>query len=203
MPLLIDGYNLLFAAGWISHSGGSKELARARGRLLHHLVQHLSPETRRQTVIVFDAKDAPLAAPSEYHHQELRVLFARDQAEADDLIEQLLRRDSTPRQLTVVSSDMRLRVAARRRGAQSVKSEDWLDQIERSSSESSDVAARAPNRDFGKPDGLSEGETAAWLNEFEFHPRVEPSEPSTTPHNDDWGPFPPGYGDDLLDDPPG
>jgi predicted RNA-binding protein with PIN domain len=172
MNLLIDGYNLMYSAGLLPRGIGPGTLERARRALINLLLRHLPAEQVARTVLVFDAKDAPPDVPSEQQVGGLRVLFARDHAEADDLIEQLIRQESAPRRLLVVTSDQRLRTAARRRRARAVKSEDWLDQLER------DAAARrptgpaqpAPPPPPRKEQTLSDEETAAWLQEFGLEP---------------------------------
>jgi hypothetical protein len=171
MNLLIDGYNLMYRAGLLPRRIGPGTLERARHALINLLLRHLPAEQIARTVLVFDAKDAPPDVPSEQQVGGLRVLFARDHDEADDLIEQLIRQESVPRRLLVVTSDQRLRTAARRRRAQAVKSEDWLDQLER------DAATRRPTGPAEptppppqKEQPLSDEETAAWLQEFGLEP---------------------------------
>ena len=70
-------------------------------------------------------------------HQAIRVRFAVGFDEADDLIEQIIARHSVPKQLTVVSSDNRIKTAATRGGggggrgggARSSDSDAWLDRL--------------------------------------------------------------------------
>jgi predicted RNA-binding protein with PIN domain len=204
MRLLIDGYNLLFAAGFGPRAGGSKALEQARHRLLQFLVAHLPPETRCETLLVFDANVVPHGAQPAQTHAGLRVLFAHARGEeADDLIERLLRQAPAPKRLTVVSSDLRLRVAAQRRGARSVKSEDWIDEIEQIQRTRSPTAdeKQEPSVEGDKGDDVTAPEAAAWLNEFQLETRTEPpstpAEPSAGEDSGAWGPFPRGYGDDL------
>jgi len=128
--LLIDGYNLLHAAGLALPRYGPGDLHRRRARLLQKLGELLDLEVQARTTVVFDARrDPPESAPPQTERL-IRVVFAPAPLEADDLIEQLLARHSAPRQLLVVSSDRRLRRAAQRRGAASLTSEAFLDQIE-------------------------------------------------------------------------
>jgi predicted RNA-binding protein with PIN domain len=209
MNLLIDGYNVLFAAGLVPRGIGPGILQRARRALVNYLLRHLPEEQIRRTTIVFDAKEAPPAARSQESYRGLRVIFARDHVEADDLIEHLIRRESAPRQLLVVTSDLRLRVAARRRRAQAMKSEDWLDQIEDDATRhslSSDAGHTQP-ADLRLPTNLTEQEVAAWLDEFELDGKIGPAPPQdnrnhggASANERDWGPFPPHYGEDLLSD---
>src|SRR5687767_8384598 len=105
--VLVDGYNLLHAAGL-----AGSNLRAARRRLLDWLADTARGEP---LLVVFDAQDAP-AASAETNHRGVRVRFAFRQT-ADDLIEALLAADPRPGELTVVSNDTRLHEAARRRGS--------------------------------------------------------------------------------------
>src|SRR5262249_44389632 len=61
----------------------------------------------------------------------LHVRFAVGLDEADDLIELLIRRASSPRQLTVVSDDHRIQQAARRRHCTALGCAAYLDWLDR------------------------------------------------------------------------
>ena len=50
--------------------------------------------------------------------------------DADSLIEELIQKNSTPKNLTVVSSDHRLHRAALRRKATPIDSDVWFDELE-------------------------------------------------------------------------
>jgi len=131
MSLLIDGYNLLHASGILPSSVGPGTLERARRALLNYLVSKLSPEEIAGTTVVFDAQSAPPGLPKSLDHRGLLVLFADKDQEADDLIEELIRSDSAPRRLTVVSSDHRIQRAAHRRRAQAIDSDQWCREFAR------------------------------------------------------------------------
>ena len=68
--------------------------------------------------MVFDAQTPRRACRARCIHRGLTVRFAVRYEEADRLIEELIRADSAPRRLVVVSSDHRLQRAARRRTGQ-------------------------------------------------------------------------------------
>ncbi len=125
MKLLIDGYNLLQAAGQFGSAAGVGTLESARLALLDFLVAALTPADARRTVVIFDAAAAPPGRPATIDHEGITVRFSRRQGTADDLIEDLLETVADPRHLTVVSSDHRIQRAARRRRATSVDSEIW------------------------------------------------------------------------------
>src|SRR5690242_13106530 len=115
MPVLIDGYNLLYALGWVrGRRGGPAALEKARRHLLGLLSGAYGAEAATVTV-VFDAAKAPAGVADSEIYQGVHVRYAVRHEQADDLIEEVIRQDSAPRQLTVVSDDHRLQRAARRR----------------------------------------------------------------------------------------
>ncbi|MFO1022444.1 MAG: NYN domain-containing protein [Planctomycetales bacterium] len=60
--IIIDGYNLLHAAGFAKRRYGPGGLHKSRQQLLRFLLRSLSPAERDQTIVVFDARDRPLEA---------------------------------------------------------------------------------------------------------------------------------------------
>ncbi len=129
MSLIIDGYNLMHAAGLLGRRHGPGVLEKARLALLNVLAESLEPADVPRTTVVFDAKHSPHGAESTLVHHGLTVRFAAEHEEADELIEELIRTDSALRRLTVVSSDHRVQTAARRRRATAIASEEWFDSL--------------------------------------------------------------------------
>jgi uncharacterized protein len=157
MRYLIDGYNLLHATGHLSGKMGPAGMDRARHSLLDHLVTCLGQEAATVTV-VFDARRAPASLAAEEKYHGIRILNALHE-EADDVIEELIRAHPTPRKLTVVSEDRRLRAAAARRHCQIQAGVDFFEAIA-----APRPVATAPPPD--KPETLSEGEVAEFLRVF-------------------------------------
>jgi predicted RNA-binding protein with PIN domain len=126
--LLIDGYNIAqpIAPG---RNPDPRWLEQNRNVLLRDLATHLSEPIRRKTCVVFDAANPPPDRPQQYMHHEIDVRFAVGYLSADELIEEMIRAHHTPRRLMVVSSDHRVQMAARRRGARHVDSEPWIDDL--------------------------------------------------------------------------
>jgi uncharacterized protein len=129
MPLLIDGYNLLNVVGILGRGVGPGSLERARLALLNFLAESLDAKELAKTIVVFDSREAPWGLPRTVQHRGLTVQFASKYPDADCLIEELIQKESAPRQLTVVSSDHRLQRAARRRRARAVDSDIWYAEI--------------------------------------------------------------------------
>ena len=81
MRLLIDGYNLLHATDLFGHGALAGTLRGSREALLDSLRTRLPEKLRRDTVIVFDAADAPPGLPARYELEGIKVWFARGYAE--------------------------------------------------------------------------------------------------------------------------
>lgn len=127
--LLIDGYNVIGPVAAPGRGASLDWLAIERQRLLQRLVEHLDEPVRMRTCVVFDAKDAPKQFQSRYQHRGIDVWFAVDYPEADDLLEEIIAQHPAPKTLSVVSSDRRIAVAARRRRAGCFGSAEWLDHL--------------------------------------------------------------------------
>ena len=182
MSLIIDGYNLLHATGLGGSGGGSGGLERSRLALLNFLAESIDAAQLRGTTVVFDASHAPPGLPRTLAHRGITVRFAASYDSADELIEELIRANTSPRRLTVVSSDHRLHRAARRRRAKAVDSDVWYAEMEK---------RRAIKREEVQPeaDHPASSELEFWLKQF-----GDESEPPPAAGDDI---FPPGYGEDL------
>lgn len=160
--LIIDGYNLLHAAGLSQARYAPGDLQRQRHRLLIRLANALTPAERVRCTVAFDAIDAPSGLEREYRHAEIRILFAEPGHDADSLIEEFVANHGSPTQLVVVSGDHRLQKAAKHGRAQSIESEAFLRQLaERAKATSPPAAPPPPNHT--KP---SAADVSYWLDEF-------------------------------------
>ena len=213
MPLLIDGYNLLHVTGILGTGLRAGTLERARLALLNFLGLTLDASERARTTIVFDAQSAPAGLPRQLEHEGINVLFADRNTDADSVIEDLIRSHSAPRTLIVVSSDHRIQRAARRRRAKPVDSDVWYyDLVERQ------TERRETGRDSTSiekpPLPLSPQAVKKWLAEFDVegmktreetvsqppeHPSSVKADSSEEKEQNWENPFPPGYGNDLLE----
>lgn len=210
MATLIDGYNFLHATGILGRNVGPGTLERARNALLGFLAASLTESERAGTTVVFDAKGGPPGLPRELHQHGIRVLYAVGYPDADGLMEELIRADSSPRRLVVVSSDHQIQRAAARRRATACDSDRWY----------TDVCRRRRARELAEPAAEHKpippnaaAESAYWVRAFsEF--AVDASDSAATNAGsfqekdgrsedtdvDLTNPFPPGYADDLLAD---
>jgi len=214
MPLLIDGYNLLNATGIVGRGVGPPSLGRSRLALLNFLAASVDPRDLTHTTVVFDAHEAPPGLPRVVQHGGIVVRFAAKHETADALIEELIRADSAPRRLVVVSSDHEIQRAARRRRAKAVDSETWYSELIRARRQREEASADPPARPAVP---LLEEDVSYWLRQFGGESQLtalllgqEAKAPSkTSPEPSGKGdpedhlldnPFPPGYGEDLLHD---
>ncbi len=125
--LLIDGYNLLHAAGLARDRYGPGQFEQCRKRLLQELADRLSGEQRELTTVIFDAQDGPPDLPAVQQFARIGVVYAVG-TDADSMIEAMLASHASPRQVLVVSSDHRLQKAAAARRAKSIDSETFWEQ---------------------------------------------------------------------------
>lgn len=128
--LIIDGYNLMHAAGIARRSYGVGDLEQCRRRLNQLVVSLLRPEALARATIVYDAFESPSNDQRNSEFRGLRIVFAPRGSDADSEIERMLNRHSAPRQVVVVSGDHRLHKAASRRKAVCVDSEEFLSSLQ-------------------------------------------------------------------------
>ncbi len=218
MPLLIDGYNVLFELGWLSPGRAAPGvLELRRRRLLGFLAASLPPQLREKTIVVFDAAQAPADLPRRQHYQGITILFSATRQEADELLEELIAGEGTPSALEVVSSDRRIRQAAQRRGARSTGSRQWMERVARERFQRQNQRAPEPE----KPQAPPPDEVQFYMDIFakgdleQLDELWETPQPEDTAGQEDipqlsddparqldnpYYPFPPDYFDDLEDE---
>jgi hypothetical protein len=164
--------------GLLTGRVGRQRLREARLRLLKLLREAYGEEASAVTV-VFDAATARPGASGEEDYQGLRVLYAIAQGgkedypfeaegqsffplQADDVIESLIRSDSTPQKLTVVSDDHRIQRAAKRRRCNVLGCQSFMDLL----TDHRRKSRKRPTTAAAKPADESEAEAQRWLREF-------------------------------------
>jgi predicted RNA-binding protein with PIN domain len=153
---IIDGNNLL----WALHDTLEEREVTTELELCRVLSRYFAL-TGAPGLVVFDG--AGPADRSEFDKvMNLEIVFAGFHHDADTVIEEKLKANTSPRRLTVVSSDRRLRKAAATRKATAVKSEEFWQQVRR------ELAHKKPRKSEPeeKREGLTEGETDKWLETF-------------------------------------
>jgi hypothetical protein len=116
MRYLIDGHNLLHALGKLK-GGISRRALIAAEKWLVALVQKAHGE-KAQVVLDGHPPTGATIGP--------KVTYSGNLS-ADDVIEELIRKEPAPSHLTVVSDDRRLRHAAGRRGCASLRCLDYAE----------------------------------------------------------------------------
>jgi uncharacterized protein len=174
MLILIDGYNLLFQSQLVGRGRGQGWLQRARNRLVRLLSSGLPIELVGKTTIVFDASQ-PVDPQSDYVTQEgIRIVFAVEHPEADDLLEEMIRAHPTPKRLQVVSSDLRIQRCGRSRRAQVIDSESFLQRCESGFYRRQSARELEPlEESSGEIPELSQEEIEFWMREFRGHKESE------------------------------
>ena len=164
MRTLIDGYNLMFAAGLMGRKFDPAGFRKVRLRFLNDLAATLDPVDAHFTTVVFDAVDAPDHVPSSTRHKGITVLFAVDHDSADERIEDLIAHHASPKGLTVVSSDHRIQRAATRRKAKVLSADDFLTRMDELKGRKKTPIP--PSEEPPRPEAPSAQEAAFWLHEF-------------------------------------
>src|SRR5262245_21426708 len=149
--LLIDGYNLMHAAGLAQSKYRPGDLLRIRTRLLKFLLSKLTPVEIKGTTVVFDARDPPPDRPAQVVISGIRILFANPGGDADVLIQNWLARHPAPRRVTLVSSDRVLQRAARSCRSTFIGSEAFVHDLEQRRAERAPKHRGAAAADESKP----------------------------------------------------
>lgn len=164
MPYIIDGYNLLHSIHPAPRRGGihkegpdSEPISDIR---LCRIISGYLKLIDEKGEIVFDGT-GPRDKGGFDNISNLEVIFAGLNSDADTVIEDKIIASTSPKRLTIVSSDRRLRDAARKRKAIVVKSQVFWDNLQKQISRK-----RKVKEPLAKRHGLSESETEQWLDFF-------------------------------------
>jgi predicted RNA-binding protein with PIN domain len=155
MPVIIDGHNLLHSIHKEDPDSGlisDVQLCHIIGRYLKLIGE--------KGEIIFDGT-GPRDKGGFDNISNLEVFFAGLRSDADTVIEDKIKANTAPKRLTIVSSDRRLRDAARKRKATLVKSQVFWDNLRKQLSRKKTIT-----EPVGKRRGLSDGETEQWLKFF-------------------------------------
>ena len=166
MLTLIDGYNLMHARGLMPCKSSPEAFHKARKRFLGDLSAAMGPEEARKTTVVFDASNPPPDRSSRHVYKGIEVVFAVGDENADARIEAMIAAHSSPKALTVVSSDLRVRKAASRRRAKVVLSDDFLVRLAKPKKSPGPIRASLSAEEQGRNRPPNATESAFWLEEF-------------------------------------
>jgi predicted RNA-binding protein with PIN domain len=158
MPFIIDGYNLLHFI-----QKASEDFGAITDVQLCRIISGYLKLINEKGEVVFDGT-GPRDKGGFDNIRNLEVFFAGLRSDADTVIEDKIKANTAPKRLTIVSSDRRLRDAARKRKATVVKSQVFWDNLCRQLARNK----KTPAEPTGKRHGLSEGETEQWLKIFDL-----------------------------------
>lgn len=162
MPILIDGYNLLYAYCGITHQMPLKNLEQAREELLDVLA-HYRRRQRQKITVYFDGRRRR-GAPPDSSPRGVDVIYVGPESDADTAIIEAVEKSSHSRSLRIVSSDREVVRAARRRRAPTVGSGAFAQELLRALKRSE---RRGPPEPRMKFEGPSKADVEYWLKIFE------------------------------------
>lgn len=153
---LIDGHNLIHAIRKLDEDFESLNEFQ-----LCAILSTYMRRVKARARIVYDGIGPRDKEPFRQFHT-VEVIFSGSAKDADTVIEELIQKNTHPRRLMVVSSDRRLRNAAARRRAVSVKSElFWFEMIDRVRKN-----PKKPPEPQEKLHGLPEAQVDWWMRLF-------------------------------------
>jgi len=154
---IIDGHNLLHSILKLEEdSGAISDLGLCR------LLSRYFALTSEKGEIIFDGT-GPRDKSGFDTISNLEISFAGFGTDTDTVIEDKISASTAPKSLTIVSSDRRLRSAARARRATSIKSDVFWYDVQKQLNRKRPIKEPTEKRQ-----GLNEGETEQWLEFFGF-----------------------------------
>ncbi len=155
MPYLIDGNNFL---GFITPSGFKDQRAK------HDLVLRLRVFQKlkgTKVILVFDGHPDPNLPLKTYREKKFLVLYPAPDQNADQLIKEIILKQTDLRRFIVVSSDREIKNFAQAKGAKALNCEEFSRQLRKSWKEIK--KAREEEKSVSPPSPL---EVDQWLEIF-------------------------------------
>jgi len=154
---IIDGHNLLHTIVKLEEdSAAISDLGLCR------ILSKYFSLTSENCEIIFDGT-GPRDKSGFDNINNLEVSFAGLGTDTDTVIEDKISASTAPKGLTIVSSDRRLRSAARTRRATSIKSDVFWNDVQKQLNRKRPIKEPSEKRQ-----GINEGETEQWLEFFGF-----------------------------------
>ncbi len=192
MPLLIDAWNVLHTTGVLP-----PEMAGVGLRGLGQLIQRSRWGSQRVQLIC----DGRPPGPHSGLPHGMTAIFSGPDREADDLIEARIATTSAPGSLTVVSSDRRIRTAARKRGCKVLTSAAFLEALVRDAQQPRRTGPTRPTQVDLPDDLIAEAQSLAGSAPPPLPPSVpSPAPPEPPPKTDASPPAQPPTSGDLPAD---
>jgi len=154
---IIDGHNLLHTIFKVEEdSGAISDIGLCR------ILDRYFSLTSEKGEIIFDGTGPPDKSGFD-KISNLEVSFAGLGTDTDTVIEDKISASTAPKGLTIISSDRRLRSAARTKRATSIKSDVFWNDVQKQLNRKRPIKEPTEKRQ-----GLNEGETEQWLEFFGF-----------------------------------
>ena len=163
--LIIDGYNLIHAA---PHRFQKMiELENRRSHLLK-ILKSSGLLRYDKIIVVFDGQlsDFPNVKESE---GKVVVIYSGKHQEADEVIQELIRKEAQNSQVKIVSSDQEIRNSARDHGTKVVSSQQFWQSLSPASQKKSRTSEGLPTPDRQ----LSDKEVKEWMRIFKSRPEKD------------------------------
>lgn len=168
MILIIDGYNLLFAPAHQAHGALENKqadfkqtvLEKAREKLIH-LIKLYNQHRKYKIILVFDGANP---SRSTQRSSQIEIIFSGAEEKADEVIIELARRQTNPRQVTVVTSDRHIKQHLKPIGVETIDSSDFIKELIISSPRSKKAETFTQSK--MKLFGISADEAKGWLKIF-------------------------------------
>lgn len=130
MKILIDGYNLIWAATETREKILNEErginLEEGRNGLLHYLEIYQRTHPKLKITVVFDSKEEIFPYPS--LPSKIKVLYSNGET-ADNLIEKMVEDEKNSEEMLVVTSDNELKRTVKEKGAEVIGSLSFFKRI--------------------------------------------------------------------------
>lgn len=162
MPIIVDGYNLLFRYFDLATRTVGSDLRKLRERLVRALAQYGQSSGEKITV-VFDGAAPGYLPRTGASPGSVKVVFSRHDQSADERIMDLLESMSGRRHCRVVSSDLEVQRFAKRMKAEVVPCPAFVAEMARARRDDSTPEPAEPLIKFQKP---SEHEVDYWMRVF-------------------------------------
>ena len=127
MPLLIDGFNLIYKFPELEEMMYYSQLDNARQGLLDKMKEY--QKIKKSTIrIVFDGTKGTAGKTTSEKSGSIDVYYSLDYS-ADYLIKQFIKKDLNPKMTTVITSDKDILFYVKRFGARTMQSEKFADHV--------------------------------------------------------------------------
>ena len=156
MPVIIDGYNLLWAIQYTDEN----DSALTDLQMCFTLGRYFS-KMGEVGEVVFDGTGPP-DREQFFNIDGLDVTFVGFKTDADTVIENKISANTDPKRLQIVTNDRRIKDAARRRKAESVDCGRFWKKVKKTLSSKK----KEPEEPDSKKYGIGESETDMWMKYF-------------------------------------